>query len=416
MPGLFRAESREARERAWLGRIVMIRPFSLTALTWAGFAFALAIAAFFVFGEYTRKARLSGVLAPSTGTARIVAQQAGRVEAVHIREGDQVTRDDVLLLVGDGRSSRDTGAVAHQLARRMEERDRALQRQLEFLRQALRTEQAALEERLRGLRREREVAIVEHATLVRRSGVSERALARAAELSGIGFLPASMLDRETEAHLEHRQRVEASRRAILALDRELAALEHDRRTSDSRSQAQMAAVESQRASASQDRIERDLQYRAAIVAPAPGRIAALLVEPGQTVAPGMTLATIVPVGEPLEAHLFAPSRAIGFVQPGQEVALRYLAFPHQKFGSHRARVVAISRSPLPAADLGFVPPDGSREPLYRIKVALSAQAVSAYGRREPLQPGMQVEADLMLDRRRLVEWIFEPLLSLSGRV
>jgi membrane fusion protein len=79
-------------------------------------------------------------------------------------------------------------------------------------------------------------------------------------------------------------------------------------------------------------------------------------------------------------------------------------------------VVAISRSPLPASDLGFVPPDGSREPLYRIKVALSAQAVSAYGRREPLQPGMQVEADLMLDRRRLVEWIFEPLLSLSGRV
>ena len=29
---------------------------------------------------------------------------------------------------------------------------------------------------------------------------------------------------------------------------------------------------------------------------------------------------------------------------------------------------------------------------------------------------MQVEADILLDRRRLIEWIFEPLISLSGRV
>jgi membrane fusion protein len=413
---LFRAESQSERERAWLGRIVMIRPLSFSALTWAAFAFTLAVGAFFVFGEYTRKARLTGVLAPVTGTARVVAQQAGRVEAVHIREGDQVRKEDILLIVGDGRAGREAGAITHQIARRMEERDRALARQHDFLLEALRTEQAALDERLRGLRREREVAMAEHETLDRRAAIAQRSLDRAKELAAIGFLPASMLDRENEAQLEHRQRIEGARRSRLALDREIAALEHERGAASSRAQAQMAAVASQRALAWQERIERDLQYRASIAAPASGRIAALLVEPGHTVAPGTALATIVPVGAPLEAHLFAPSRAIGFVRPGQEVSLRYLAFPHQKFGSHRAVVTAISRSPLPAADLGYAPPDGSREPLYRIKVALEAQAVPAYGRREPLQPGMQVEADLMLDRRRLVEWIFEPLLSLSGRV
>lgn len=413
---LFRVESQAERERAWLGRIVMIRPFSLTALTWAGFAFTLAVGAFFVFGEYTRKARLNGVLAPVTGTARIVAQQAGRVEAVHIREGDQVRKDDVLIIVGDGRSSREFGAVTHQLARRMEERDAALARQQEFLREALRMEQAALDERARGLRRERDVAVAEQDNLERRMVLAQRSLDRARELAAIGFMPASMVDRESEAHLEQRQRVEASRRARLALEREIAALEHERVAAESRARAQMAAVASQRATAGQERIERDLQYRASIVAPASGRVGTLLVEPGQNVLPGTILATIVPVDAPLEAHLFAPSRAIGFVRPGQEVSLRYLAFPHQKFGSHRATVTAISRSPLPAAELGYAPPEGSREPLYRIKVALDAQAVPAYGRREPLQPGMQVEADLQLDRRRLVEWVFEPLLSLSGRV
>jgi membrane fusion protein len=75
----------------------------------------------------------------------------------------------------------------------------------------------------------------------------------------------------------------------------------------------------------------------------------------------------------------------------------------------------VSRNPLPAAEMGFTPVDGTREPLYRIKVALDGQTVSAYGRAEALQPGMQVEADILLDRRRLIEWIFEPLLSLAGR-
>jgi membrane fusion protein len=97
------------------------------------------------------------------------------------------------------------------------------------------------------------------------------------------------------------------------------------------------------------------------------------------------------------------------------VQLRYLAYPHQKFGSHRARVIAVSSTPLLPGEMGFTPPDGTREPLYRIKAALAAQDIVAYGRSERLQPGMQVEADILLDRRRLIEWIFDPLFSLAGR-
>ena len=133
------------------------------------------------------------------------------------------------------------------------------------------------------------------------------------------------------------------------------------------------------------------------------------------VTPGTPLLAIIPDDSPLEAHLYAPSRSIGFVHAGQQVLLRYLAYPHQKFGMHRASVVAVSRNPMAPTDLGFPPADGSREPLYRIKARLDTQAIAAYGRLEPLQPGMQIEADILLDRRRLIEWIFEPLLGLAGR-
>ena len=169
------------------------------------------------------------------------------------------------------------------------------------------------------------------------------------------------------------------------------------------------------ASLEQERVERDLQYRAAIVSPVDGTVATLLVEPGQNVVPGMALASLIPAGSALEAHLYSPSRAIGFVREGQEVLLRFHAYPYQKFGMKSGRVTAVARNAMPPPELGFVPPDGGREPLYRIKVALDSQSMPAYGREEPLQAGMQVDADVLLDRRRLIEWIFEPLLSLAGR-
>src|SRR5438105_9470218 len=186
------------------------------------------------------------------------------------------------------------------------------------------------------------------------------------------------------------------RRTRLALAREFATLDFEIETARSRANAQLAAIDLQRASVDQERVEREIQYRSAIVAPTSGMVATVLVQPGQAVTPGLPLVTLIPADATLEAHLYAPSRSIGFVHAGQEVLLRYLAYPHQKFGMHRATVVAVAKNPMLAGELGFTPTDGSREPLYRIRVALEGQSIRAYGRLEPLQPGMQVEADILL--------------------
>jgi membrane fusion protein len=117
----------------------------------------------------------------------------------------------------------------------------------------------------------------------------------------------------------------------------------------------------------------------------------------------------------MEVHLFAPSRAIGFIRPGQEVQLRYQAYPYQKFGIHRGTVMAVSRSVVAPAEVPQPMADASREPVYRIRVAIEHQQVMAYGEPQALRAGMAVEADVIVDRRRLIEWVFEPLYSLAGR-
>jgi len=413
--GLFRAQVRDHAQSAWLGTIVLIQPASFAFLAACAFAIAVAMGAFLVLGEYTRKARLEGIVAPQQGVVRILAPQPGIVESVRVAEGDEVARDALVATLADARESAAREADGSAVAERLLERGRALARQRASTAQAASSEQAAATERVHGLEREREALDREMETQSTRVELASRGMDRARELEAIGFLSIASADRERDAGMQAVAQLEGLRRARIALSRDLAAARLDQQAARARSSAQLAALDLQRASVEQERLEHELQYRAAIVAPASGTVAAILVERDQAVVAGTALATLIPARSPLEVHLFAPSRSIGFVHAGQEVLVRFLAYPHQKFGAYRARVVAVSRAPLPAGEPGFVPADGGREPLYRIKAALASQAVLAYGKPRALKAGMQVEADVLLDRRRLIEWIFEPLLGLAGR-
>ena len=94
------------------------------------------------------------------------------------------------------------------------------------------------------------------------------------------------------------------------------------------------------------------------------------------------------------------------------VNIRFDAFPYQKFGMQRARVLEISRSVLAPREAGD--PRGS-EPVYRVRAAIEKQSVEAFGQQVFLKPGMQFSADVVLERRSLLEWLLEPLLVRGRR-
>jgi len=153
-------------------------------------------------------------------------------------------------------------------------------------------------------------------------------------------------------------------------------------------------------------------------APADGVISALWAGPGQAVTVDAALATLTPAGARLQAELYAPSSALGFIQPAQAVLLRLQAFPYQKFGLQAGTVARVAQAPLQAGELAGLTMAGKPggEPLYRISVTLDSQTVRAGEQTRALLPGMQLEADVMLERRRLIEWLFEPVLGWSRRV
>jgi membrane fusion protein len=132
------------------------------------------------------------------------------------------------------------------------------------------------------------------------------------------------------------------------------------------------------------------------------------------------LAAIIPAGSQLEAELYVPSRSAGFLKPGMNVLLRYQGYPYQKFGQSRGTVREVSRTAMRPEELSLpgatLPAGATAEPLYRVRVRLDRQTVAAYGVPQALKSGEILDASILLETRRLYEWVLEPLYTITGRV
>nr|WP_238486390.1 HlyD family efflux transporter periplasmic adaptor subunit [Motilimonas eburnea] len=143
-----------------------------------------------------------------------------------------------------------------------------------------------------------------------------------------------------------------------------------------------------------------------------GRVTVLDVKEGQLLKPQQYMVSLLPEGAELYAELFIPTRAFGFIEEGQETKIKLEAFPYQKFGMLDANIFETSENILLPNEVTL--PIRFTEPVYRVKAKLNKQGIQAYGKVMPLQAGMLLEAEILIDKRSLVEWLFEPLLSLRG--
>jgi len=423
MSSLFRIEVLDYRQRDWLGNIQLIRPVSLAVLTCLVVLGVAAVATFLTLGEYTRKARVSGYLVPDRGVIRLVPPQPATVVESHVVEGRSVRRGDVLfvLAVGQATLSGDTQAAVQASLSARERSLLGTARQRGLLEQSQR---AALDRQVSDMSRELDLMVVEADLQLKRLALAQQAQTRLEALRNENFVSAAQVQTKTEEVLGLKAQLQALERQRSVQSREIGTLMAQRRELPLRTQAAQGEIDRDLASLSQQSAENEARRRIVVRAPQDGIVSGVLAEVGQTVTPAVALASLLPADAQLQAHLLAPSSAVGFVRPNQVVQLRYQAFPYQKFGHQGGEVVQVSRSPLQATELASLPLQvaGSAgtgtgtEPLYRITVTLNRQTVSAYGQAQPLSPGMQLEADVLLERRRLIEWLFEPVLGIASRV
>jgi membrane fusion protein len=423
MPSLFRPEVLEAQQQAWLGGIQLIRPLSLRLLTAGAVGVAALVVGTLCLGEYTRKARVDGVLVPDLGVIRLMPSEAATVLERHAREGQTVRRGELLFVLEVDRAGA-TGEAQASVRRSLGAKERSLQGAMQQQAELLDAQRTALERQITDRRGELAQLDTEAQLHHQRLALAQQAVARLESLRADNFISSAQVQAKSEELLAVQAQLQGLERQRATQLREIGTLEAQRRELPLRMQAATGALERDLASVQQEAAETDARQLLQVRAPADGVLGAVLAERGQAVSPAAPLASLVPTDARLQAHLYAPSSALGFVRPEQPVLLRYQAYPYQKFGHQSGQVLQVSRTPLQGAELASVPLAGvsntastvNGEPLYRITVVLDRQDVLAYGQPQPLTAGMQLEADVQLDRRRLIEWLFEPLLGLRGRV
>ena len=90
----------------------------------------------------------------------------------------------------------------------------------------------------------------------------------------------------------------------------------------------------------------------------------------------------------------------------------YQAFPYQKFGTAKGRILTVSRTVLGPQEVA-IPGLQVSEPVFRVKVALQSDRVTAYGQEILIQPGMLLSAGVVIDRRSLLEWLLDPIYAVG---
>lgn len=409
---LFRQEVLQAQSGQWLGAINLATPLSFAWWTGSAAAMAIIVLLFLSFGHYTRRATVSGQLEPTAGMLTLRTQSTGTVARALVHEGERVEAGQPLLEVVTGLASASMGDTNAVIARQLTAQEAQVRNTLANLQSLQETQTQDLRTRV-GVLRAQMRAIDTQIALQRQqatTAVAFNAKIQPAVDKGVvsvaefNQFKATALTARAQVKELDRQRLDL-RAQLSSLQAQLAQLPFDTETKGNQLRSQLAQLDAQ--------LAQNASAGGTILhAPRAGIVSTLLVKVGQSVSQNQPVLSIVPHASPLEALLLVPSSAIGFVAPGDRVALRYQAFPYQKYGQQYGKVIEVSRSALSPDEIAALQGQQTGTPQYRVVVALDRQGLRADGRTAELRPGMTLSADILLDRRSLWQWVLGPLAGL----
>jgi membrane fusion protein len=402
---LFRQEVIEAGRDRLAGTVVAATPPKSRVYAALLMLVFLALVLILVFGQHAAREQARGVVSYDAGIARVYPNAPAEIRQVHVRTGAFVNAGDPLVTISLAQGRGGIGSQLGELARQ----DAELARQLDLASQlgsaetqALDRQRASLTAAIGSLERQRSFASSQ-------IGLAEAAVRRAARLAAEGAGSQRQVEENRAAVLARRAEVESINERVINQQEALRAIDAQilqRRIASTQSGSQLAA---QRAALAEQRAALVRTDQLTLTAPVAGEVGDVSVQVGQRARPETSLVTIVPRGSQIEVWLYAPSRAVGFVRPGQEVRLQFDAFPYEKYGAGRGTVTAVSRVPIEAAAIDQAL--DVKEPVFRIRVRIDSVAPRVAGAESRLRPGMTLTANLVLERRRLWEVLFNPIAA-----
>ena len=413
---LFRQEVLAAKADTSAGPALHIRPVGANRLTAFFVLLAVLVVGVLVFGSYTKKERVQGVIQARDGVAMIVPPEAGQVKRVLVKEGQRVKAGDVLAEMSYERFS-DEGSTQALIENTLKGQREQVLAQAQGQNAAHQASLDALDQRIAQGQRDA-ASLAEEARLMSQQIASTRKLLEQLKpLLAEKIVSELQYEQQNQTLLEQNARLQTLQRQRGAMLADMTQAREEREKIAAQHRVTRAGLDRDLLSLQQESVQRRGARLTLLKAPIDGVVSGLVATAGQTAPAGASLGSIVPSQSPLEAVLYVPSTAIGFIKTGQGVRLSYDAFPYQRFGQYHGVIESVSETDVPVASgAGGGQGNQDRRAFFLVRVKLDSGAVKAYGTEVPLRPGHTLAADIEIDRRKLIRWMLDPLFAFSGKL
>lgn len=414
--GLFRQQALTHQRAGFQGGLLMTPKPCYMFGTCVLVVWVLAAGLFLSHSSYARKTTVTGWLEPAQGIQKVYAEQRkGVVSDVYVSEAQWVAKGTPLVAINYGIQQTSGVSIEDSLISEIDKNATRIKAAIQRLtRQHQRTQQQ-LTQRLVDAKHDADaLSLMSGLTLQQYHLATQQFDAQQALLT-TGNISKSELNQSKIQAISARQQWQHAIRNSQQKHAEIRELTYELQALPETLANDTALLENQLSELSREALTISRQQKHILYAARDGVVSGLQAFAGQSVAHGLPLLSILPVNTAIEAKLLVPVSAAGFIHAGQILDIRYDAFPYQKFGLQEGSITSISDGLLLPGEWKDAPVTFS-EPAYLVKARLTRHTIDAYGKAVPLKSGMTFSADVALSQRSLLEWLFEPLLSISGRI
>lgn len=410
---LFRQEVIDANNKGILGEVALYCP------PWRWLVISLVIfitsatLLFFIFGSYTKYETSTGELIPKEGMLTISSPIAGTVTDIFITEGEEVKKGDKLLEVSSDVST-SIGPTRQIISERLSEQRMRLMSDLKTTKELSVMELNGLIKNISSMKQQKNQLVLQAAQREKQAALAKTQMDKLQMMLKDGYASIKQVEDQESNLLEAQARWQEYKRQLIDIQQQIDQAERKYREHPLDTNRKINEIERYLSDNSQSIAENESRRSIVLRASQDGVIGTIMVKKGQTLSAGHTGVSILPKGGVLIARIMVNTQAIGFIEPNQKVVLRYKAFPYQKFGQQYGKVIEVSRTALsPQEIFNMTGNNDAQEKQYRVLVMLDKQNIQVYSRDEFLKPGMGLDADFLVDKRHLYEWILEPLYALG---
>lgn len=410
---MFREQAVKAQRKRLYGQVLIATPIRFWVLTAFLLSIIVVLVVFLATASFKRIVTAPGAIVPSKGIVHVRAPQAGVLSELNLKEGDQLSKGQVIGRITSQTAASSGGTRIAAQMQRLIGRAENLERQIKQAGVVAALELEELERNLVEI--ESKIEEFEKQLVLRQELLSEatRSFERINILAQQDLVKADVISAQNIRLINARQDVQQVRSEIAALRFQSDQIPAQKEQLRASAQLTRIPLESELAALVDEKAVLMSTQAYEIVSPVSGKATTVMLSQGAGIAAASSLFSILPKDDVLRAELYLPSSAIGFVEPGQPVQLQLDAFPYQRFGAVEGTVAEVSGSVIMpgTADLMIA----NDQPVYRVTVTLSQQVINTSERDVPLQPGMLLASNIVLEDRTLLMWLLEPFIAVAQR-